>query len=102
MATQTTPTTGELLPEGTWTVDSDVSAVAFAVRGMWGLDKVRGSFGDYRGTLVAHPRGSRGELVISAASLDTANAKRDEHLRSADFFDVERHPEIVFTTSAVR
>jgi polyisoprenoid-binding protein YceI len=102
MATQTSPITSEVLPEGTWTVDPGASAVAFEATGMWGLAKVRGIFSSYRGTLTAGPRAVGGELAIDAASLDTENAKRDAHLRSADFFDVERHPEIVFITSSMQ
>lgn len=42
---------------------------------------------------------ARGSLTVDAASLDTRNAKRDDHLRSADFLDTDRHPEIVFVVS---
>ena len=83
---------------GTWHVDPAVSRVGFTVRSMWGLSKVRGSFSRFHGTLTAQPDGTAGVLVIESASFDTANAKRDEHLRSDDFFAVERHPEIVFST----
>jgi polyisoprenoid-binding protein YceI len=47
-------------------------------------------------------RGARGELKIQAATLDTHNAKRDQHLRSADFFDVESHPTITVEVTGVR
>jgi polyisoprenoid-binding protein YceI len=96
-----TPAADAVVPEGTWHVDPAAGSVGFEVRTMWGLAKVRGTFARYRGALVAQPQGMGGELVIEAASLDTNNAKRDGHLRSGDFFDVDRHPEIVFTTISV-
>jgi polyisoprenoid-binding protein YceI len=86
---------------GTWHVDPAAGRASFTVRTMWGLSKVRGSFSRYRGTLTVQSQGAAGELVIEAASLDTQNDKRDEHLRSDDFFAVERHLEIVFTSLSV-
>jgi polyisoprenoid-binding protein YceI len=96
-----TPITTSSTLTGTWHVDPAAGSVGFTVRTMWAVSKVRGSFSRYRGTLTAQPQGAEGELVIEAASLDTKNAKRDEHLRSDDFFAVERHPEIVFKTLSV-
>ena len=101
MATQITTDSTARDAIGTWHVDPAAGKVGFTVRTMWGLSKVHGSFSRYRGSLTAQPQGTAGELVIEAASLDTKHAKRDEHLRSEDFFAVERHPEIVFTTLAV-
>ena len=65
----------------------------------YGLSTVKGRFGSYDGTLElgAHPAA---QLTIDAASLDTRNARRDTHLRSAAFFDVERHPYVRFTSSS--
>ena len=96
-----TLTTTDSTLTGTWHVDPAAGKVGFTVRTMWGLSNVRGSFSRYRGTLTVRPQGAEGELVIEAASLDTKHAKRDEHLRSDDFFAVERHPEIVFTILSV-
>ena len=65
---------------------------------------VRGSFGDFAGTAhldVADPAASSVTLRIKTASIDTGQADRDAHLRSADFLDVERYPEIVFTSTDV-
>ena len=61
---------------------------------------VKGRFERFDGTLElgAHPTA---RLTVDAASLDTGNARRDKHLRSADFFDVEHHPELRFTSSGV-
>jgi polyisoprenoid-binding protein YceI len=89
------------LPVGAWEVDPANSRVGFDVRHLWGLGSVRGRFEEFAGKLVAHERGVEGELSIHAASVNTNNGRRDEHLRSAAFFDVERYPEIRFTTSAV-
>jgi polyisoprenoid-binding protein YceI len=89
------------LPTGTWQVDSDSSELGFGARGMFGLVPVHGHFGEFTGTLTVDAAGPRGELQIQAASLDTHNTKRDEHLRSADFFDVEAHPTVTFELTAV-
>jgi len=88
------------LPDGTWRVDPECSEIGFAVKSM-GLITVRGVFHEYAGSLAVHGDGADGELTIGAASLDTRNKRRDKHLRSSDFFDVERHPCVVFTATAV-
>jgi polyisoprenoid-binding protein YceI len=89
------------LPDGTWRVDPGRSEIGFAVKAMWGLVTVRGVFGTYEGRLTARAGGASGELTIDAASLNTRHDKRDRHLRSPDFFDVERHPRIVLMATAV-
>ena len=88
------------LPEGTWKIDPGRSEIGFAVKSM-GLITVRGTFHEYGGSLKVRGGSAAGELTIAAASLDTRNKKRDKHLRSSDFFDVERHPRVVFTATAV-
>jgi polyisoprenoid-binding protein YceI len=93
--------TGFPLPDGVWTVDPQRSEIGFAVKGMWGLQTIRGVFGAYGGGLLVRAGGAAGELTIEAGSLDTGNETRDRHLRSPDFFDVERHPRIVCTATAV-
>jgi len=88
---------------GTWTLDAARSTVAFQSKSIWGLVTVKGVFTQVSGQAKAAGDGTaEGTLVIATASLDTKNAKRDTHLRSADFFDVDKHPEIVFKTSDVR
>jgi polyisoprenoid-binding protein YceI len=65
------------------------------VRHFYGLMTVKGEFADYDGTLDLGAAPAV-ELTIQATSLDTKLAKRDEHLRSKDFFDVEHHPQVRF------
>ena len=80
----------------TWSLDASRSSAAFQHKSIWGLVTVRGTFSDLAGTgeILADGTG-RGRLDIGAASLNTKNAKRDEHLKSADFFNVQAHPRIV-------
>ena len=89
------------LPDGAWDVDSQRSEVGFAVKEMWGLRTVRGGFSAFGGSLRVRAGGVAGELTIEAGSLGTGHERRDRHLRSPAFFDVERHPRIVFTVTAV-
>lgn len=88
------------LPLGLWRVDPQRSEVAFAVKEMWGLRTVRGVFGAFDGSLQVRAGGTAGELTVEAGSLDTGNDRRDRQLRSPDFFDVERHPRVVFSVTA--
>jgi polyisoprenoid-binding protein YceI len=91
------------LPTGRWALDPDNSRAEFAVKHFWGLTTVRGHFNSVAGELSIDPAGAAaGELRIDAATVDTGNARRDKHLRSADFFGADEHPHVVFTPSAVR
>jgi polyisoprenoid-binding protein YceI len=77
-------------------LDPATSAVSIAHKTFWGMGAVRGSFTKLSGSAEILTDGSgRGRLEIDAASIDTKNAKRDEHLRSKDFFNVGEHPQIV-------
>jgi polyisoprenoid-binding protein YceI len=83
-------------------VDRSHSEVAFEVRHL--LSKVRGRFTDFAGTVEldeANPERSRVSVTINPASIDTAEAQRDGHLRSADFFDVEKFPTLTFESTSV-
>jgi polyisoprenoid-binding protein YceI len=96
---QTTTTASPAAPisDGLWRLDPARSSVAFHVRHFYGLMTVKGDFADYEGTLDLGATPAV-ELTIQAGSLDTKLAKRDEHLRSGDFFDVERHPQVLFVS----
>src|SRR5262245_5535423 len=74
-----------------WRIEPTRSSVEFRVKHFWGLMTVKGPFTRYHGTLDlgAHPAI---ELTLEGDSLASYNAKRDEHLRSADFFDAAAHP----------
>jgi len=67
------------------------------------ISTVRGHFGEFEGTIeaAAQYRDSKGHGTIQTASIDTNETRRDEHLRSADFFDVENHPTIEFESTRV-
>jgi polyisoprenoid-binding protein YceI len=94
-------TAGSPLPAGRWDVDPAQSRVGFTVRTMWGLAKVKGHFHRYTGSLEVDEHGSRGTLEIESASLDTKLGKRDDHLRSADFFAADKHPNVTFTINSI-
>ena len=84
-----------------WTADPSRTTVEFEVEHLWGLHTVRGRFRSFGGAYVVGPGGSEIELTIDAASVDTGCAARDKHLRSADFFGAEQHPQVRFTSTRV-
>jgi len=87
----------------TWNIDTSHSAVGFSVRHLM-ISKVRGQFGSWTGTIHlddADLSRSSVEVEIDVASVDTKEAKRDAHLRSADFFDAESHPKMTFRSTKV-
>lgn len=87
----------------TWQLDATHSSVEFAVKHMM-MTTVRGRFKEVTATLRGdrdHPEAAGVEATIAAASIDTGSPDRDGHLRSADFFDVERFPEIVFRSTRI-
>jgi polyisoprenoid-binding protein YceI len=87
------------LVTGAWRLDPARSSVEFHVPHFWGLITVKGHFERYEGTLDLQSQPAV-QLTIEADSLDTGNRKRDQHLRSADFFDVERHPQVQFVSDS--
>lgn len=87
---------------GVWNLDRDRSTVGFSIKNFWGLLNVKGTFTDLTGDGQITGRGAIfGRLEIQVASLRTGIGKRDEHLRSADFFDADRHPEITVEVTAI-
>jgi polyisoprenoid-binding protein YceI len=100
--TQNTAHPASAVNAGRWALDAEHSSVHFSCKGFWGLANVKGTFKEIRGEGEVLAGGAaQGTLTLQAASLDTANAKRDKHLRSGDFFDAEAHPEMVFTTRSI-
>jgi polyisoprenoid-binding protein YceI len=88
---------------GIWTLVPDRSTITFKIRNMWGLINVKGRFTDFNGDGQVTGKGAIfGRLDIRTASLRTGIRKRDEHLQSADFFDIERFPEISVVVTAVQ
>ena len=87
-----------------WTIDTSHSAVEFSVKHMM-FATSRGRFSEVQGTIMLdneNVANSTVEVEIGAASIDTHDAKRDEHLRSADFFDVETYPILTFRSTRVQ
>ena len=88
---------------GDYTIDPQHTRLGFVARHAM-VTKVRGAFHDFDGKLsidAEDPSRSTVEIHIRTASLDTGSEQRDGHLRSADFFDVEANPEIVFRSTSI-
>ena len=89
---------------GTYAIDQAHSRIGFVARHAM-ITKIRGSFDEFEGNGVLdadNPENSSLQLTIKTASIDTRNADRDGHLRSNDFFDMEKYPEITFRSSSVK
>ncbi len=90
------------IPSGRWSIDAERSSVAFSMKHML-LATLNGSFDEFGGVLEIGTDAARATGTVKAGSIDTSEPVRDEHLRSSpDFFDVERHPEISFTSTRIR
>lgn len=89
----------QFLEHGSFRLEPSSSRIEFSVPHFYGLMKVKGHFDSYsaRLELEAEPAVT---LTVEAASISTGNRKRDEHLRSKDFFDVAAHPTLSFTSSS--
>ena len=102
MTTASAPALTDLT--GTYTLDPAHTRIGFVARHAM-VTKVRGSFDEFAGIAVldgANPASSRVEVTIEAASIDTRNAQRDEHLRSNDFLAMQEYPKITFASTGVR
>jgi polyisoprenoid-binding protein YceI len=88
---------------GTWTIDPVHSEVSFVVRHMM-VSKVRGRFDKFEGTITtaADPLRSSVTATVDLSSVNTGHPDRDNHIRSADFFEVESHPTMTFRSTAIR
>ena len=91
------------VPTGTWNVDPSHSRVEFSVKHL-GIATVRGAFREFSGTLEIGDdiTSAKAYGTVSVASVDTNEPQRDEHLRSADFFDAEHYPELTFASTEIR
>jgi len=96
-------TTTTIVPTGTWAADTAHSSIGFSVKHL-GIATVRGSFGEFEGTLEVGDDLASAKVKGSAKvdSIDTSEPQRDAHLKSADFFDAENHPELTFESTSVR
>jgi len=102
MTTSTVPALADLT--GTYTLDPAHTRIGFVARHAM-VTKVRGAFNEFEGIAIldtANPANSSARLTITAASIDTRNAQRDEHLRSNDFLAMEEYPQISFVSTGVR
>ena len=88
----------------TWTIDPTHTEAGFAVKHLM-ISTVRGRFGDVQGQISFDPTdlsSGSADVTINATSIDTREAQRDAHLRSADFFDVEQFPVLTFKSRSVQ
>src|SRR5881396_2819424 len=89
-------------PAGTYELDRTHTVVGFLARHM--LSKVRGQFTEFTGTIQVgdSPEDSRVEVEVQTQSITTHTEKRDQHLKSGDFLEIDKHPVLTFTSTAVR
>jgi polyisoprenoid-binding protein YceI len=88
---------------GTWRLDPPHSDLGFVVRHMM-VSKVRGKFLDFEGTIrtADDPLNSSASVTVQMASINTGNERRDNHIRSSDFFEVEKYPVMSFESTGAR
>jgi polyisoprenoid-binding protein YceI len=91
------------LTPGVWNVDTSHSQVGFVARHLM-IAKVRGQFRTFSGsiTVTENPLESTVQADVDLGSVDTGDAGRDEHLRGADFFQVDQHPQMTFVSTGVK
>jgi polyisoprenoid-binding protein YceI len=98
-----TSTATTQLPTGTWNIDPAHASIGFSVRHLM-ISKVKGTFKSFSGsvTVPEDPFQSVVHVTIDPNSIDTGDANRDQHLRSADFFDIEKYPNAEYVSTGVR
>ena len=103
MTAETTATSIPGYVAGTWTIDPVHSEVGFSVRHMM-VSKVRGRFDTFSGEVVTgeNPLDSSVTAEIDLASINTGNEQRDGHIRSADFFETDKHVKMTYRSTGVR
>lgn len=93
--------TATAVSTGTWTIDASHTEIGFSVRHL--VSKVRGKFETFEGTIVTQEdlTASTVNVTVDLNSINTGTTDRDNHLRSADFFEVETHPKMTFVSTGV-
>jgi polyisoprenoid-binding protein YceI len=93
--------TATAVSTGTWTIDASHTEIGFSVRHL--VSKVRGKFETFEGAIVTHDdlETSTVNVTVDLNSINTGTADRDNHLRSADFFEVETHPKMTFVSTGI-
>ena len=88
---------------GDWTLDGGKSTIGLRSKSIWGLVPVKGVFGQVAGHGTVSPAGEvTGTITVDAGSIETKNATRDKHLRSADFFQADKFPHITFVVDRLQ
>ncbi len=98
------PTSAVVEEAAMYTIDPAHTTVGFRIRHM-GIAFVEGEFDEFAGTITFDPNNlsaTRADVTVKTTSIDTDVERRDNHLRSADFFDVESYPEMTFTSTSVQ
>jgi polyisoprenoid-binding protein YceI len=103
MTSTSTDSATTQLPTGTWNIDPTHSRIEFSIRHLM-ISKVKGSFKTFSGTVTVpeNPLDASVQVTIDPASIDTGDDNRDNHVRAADFFDVEQYPDSQYVSTAVR
>ena len=96
--------TSAVFAQATWTIDKNHSKVGFNVTHM-AISEVEGKFNDFEGSVVSKSddfNGAQVQFTAKTASIDTDNERRDNHLKSPDFFEAEKYPETKFSGTLVK
>ena len=106
LSSQMTPSAAQVLRDGkaagSWVLDGSGTEIRLKSKSIWGLVPVNGVFRQVSGDGTVSPSGDvTGTITVAAGSIDTNHKQRDNHLRSADFFDVDSYPAITFTVDEV-